>query len=332
MTMQHKKTHKPVAKAKTAGKTNTKPDSLVRCEVKLESGLWISPSSCEKFYIDEEAKFPEIIFEIKTNEIGPYKWEWNAKWVVMACPQKRGKNRFKANSSKIFQEKGSFDSASKRWKADLNSKVIGGDLTVKVIAGQDTFVRKILILGKDPSQSTVDAEIDTYAKSYLAETRITKEIFKQESHYHQFYSDDMPLTSFDNGYGLGQATSPPPSYEQTWDWKEHVKYIVTNVIHSKRNAAKNYLDKHGNYGDEELDTETLVYYNGANYHYYVWDEKSKKWAVNDQILCDPNQSNSGWNMTLKANKEKELKDLQDGKGTKPIYTGRCYAEHIKNSN
>jgi hypothetical protein len=26
-----------------------------------------------------------------------------------------------------------------------------------------------------------------------------------------------------------------------------------------------------------------------------------------------------------------LKELKDGLGTKPVHTGRCYAEHIKNS-
>jgi hypothetical protein len=73
----------------------------------------------------------------------------------------------------------------------------------------------------------------------------------------------------------------------------------------------------------------LVHYNGANFHYYVWNDKQKGWVVNEKVLCDPEQSNTGWNVSLVANQEKTLKELRAGEGTKPVYTGRCYAEHIK---
>jgi hypothetical protein len=115
-----------------------------------------------------------------------------------------------------------------------------------------------------------------------------------------------------------------------WNWKAHVKYIVEVVIKEKRDLAKKYLNKHGSYTDADLDMETLVYYNGANYHYLVWDEVKKKWRVNENVLCDPEQSNTGWDLKDAPNKNKTLQQLKAGEGAAPKYTGRCYAEHIKN--
>lgn len=321
---------KVIAKAKSGAKTNTAKGSLVQCEVSLEKGEWVSPASCQTFHIDEDAKFPDITFEIKTNEPGPYDWSWEIKWAVMACPQAKNKKRFKPKNAKTYSDTGSFTSDSKKWKADLG-KTIGGDLTVTVKAGSTTFIRKAAIRGKNPSESKINGEIDTYSATHATESRITKKIFKQESGYKHFYTDEMPLVSFDNGYGLGQATNPVPTYEQTWDWKKHTNYVVTSIIAGKKALAKRYLDQHGNYTDEHLDTETLVYYNGANHHYYVWDDKAKSWVVNSNVLCNPAQSNSGWNMSDKTNSGKTLDELKAGKGTKPIYTGKCYAEHVKSN-
>jgi hypothetical protein len=289
-----------VTKAKSAGKTNKVPGSLVKCEVNIESGEWLSPPSCATFRMDEEAKFPEIIYEIKTDEEGPYEWQWY------------------------------ITSTSKRWKADLNGKNIGGILTVKVKVGKTTFVRQTLIKGDEPGREKIIAELSRYIPTFPDETRLATKIFNQETGFRHFFSDGDPLVSFDNGYGLGQATNPVPTFEQVWSWKAHVKYIVELVVNEKRALAKEYLDKHGNYNNEDLDMETLVYYNGANYHYLVWNGGGKKWVVNDRILCDPEQSNAGWNMEKAENKGKTLQQLRSKEGAAPKYTGRCYAEHIKN--
>lgn len=321
---------KVIAKAKAAAKTNTKKNSLVKCEVTVDRGEWISPGTCQTFYIDDEAKFPEIIFEIKTNETGPYDWSWEIKWGVMACPQAKNKTRFSPKHAKTFSEKGAFTSDQKQWKVDLG-KTLGGDLTVTVKAGATTFVRKVKILGKSPTEAKINMEVDSYSTAYPTETKIAKKIFKQESRYNHFYTDEMPLVSFDNGYGLGQATFPEPTYEQVWDWKRHTKYIVTSVVAGKRAQAKRYLDKHGNYTDEHLEAETLVFYNGANHHYYVWDTKTSAWIANPNVLCDPAQSNSGWDMSKASNADKNLEELRAGKGTKVIYTGKCYAEHVQSN-
>jgi hypothetical protein len=322
---------KVVAKAEGAAKTNKNSGSLVRCDVKIEKGDWISPDSCAVCKIDADGKFPEICYEIRTESEGPFEWSWELKWIARACPQRRDKPRFTPRRQRTFFERGHFTSVSKKWTANLNEKSIGGELTVRVKAGANTFVRKTIIEGAEPGEEKILEELASFRLQYPDEVELAKKIFRQESKFCHFFSDNQPLMSFDNGYGLGQATEPAPTFEQVWNWKEHVKYIVTVVIKEKRSAAKKYLDKYGGYTKDDLDTETLVYYNGANYHYLVWDSTQKKWQENKDILCDSEQSNSGWDIKKAANKEKSLTQLRNGEGGNPVYTGRCYAEHIKNS-
>ncbi len=176
------------------------------------------------------------------------------------------------------------------------------------------------------------AELDSYVGTHAVEVNLAKKIFKQETRFRHLYSDRAPLVSFDNGYGLGQATSPIPSFEQVWDWKKHVAYIVKTVIVEKRKMAEDYLSDHRPYTDEQRDTETLVHYNGANYHYYVWDASNRKWVVNNEVVCDPDESNKGWPVSGLAAKDKTVESLRKSETIKPKYTGRCYAEHIKNSH
>lgn len=322
----------PVARAPNAGRTNKVRGSLVKCEVSLDSGDWISPDSCAVFKIDPTATFPEIVFSLKTDSGGPFHWSWELKWVVQACPQRRDRSRFKPKRPKAYVEKGKFVSQSAEWACDLNGKVIGGDLVVKVQTRASSYMRKVRIDATEPGRERIIEELDKYVAAFPDEARLAKKIFEQESRYHHLFSDEQPLVSFDNGYGLGQATTPEPSFEQVWNWKKHVEYVVTRVIAEKRRLARSYLDKHGSYTAEDLDAETLVYYNGANYHYLVWDKGEKRWNVNSGVLCDPDQSNTGWNMKAGANKGLTLDELRKGKGEKPVYTGRCYAEHIKNAN
>lgn len=321
----------PIAKSERAGKTNKIPGSLVKCEVKLEGGEWITPESCAVYRIDADAYMPSIDFEIKTDEKGPFNWSWDITWPVMACPQRKDKPRFKPQHNKTYREGGQFTSSEKKWRANFNELVLGGCLTVRVNTGTSKFVRKVMIKGTEPGAEKVMAELAKYEKGYSGEARLAKKIFKQETNFLHFFTDEEPLVSFDNGFGLGQATNPPPSFEEVWNWKKHVDYIVTKVIHEKRQSAKKYLDKHGMYTDDDLDMETLVFYNGANYHYLVWDGKLGKWVRNDSVLCDPAESNKGWDMNETSNKGKTVEQLRHGDGEKPKYTGRCYAEHVKNN-
>lgn len=321
------KNTKPVAVAKSAGKTNQVDKSLVRCEVKLEKGEWLSPDSCKVFYIDEEANFPDITYEIKTDEPGPYEWSWEIKWTGTACAQADGKKRFKPNSTALsFSEKGSFKSDYKKWKARADNLVIGGELTVNVKAGSTTFVRKSFVRGRNPDKKKVHAYLDANWND-KDDLVLIKKIFQQESRYRQFYSDEEPLVSFDNGYGIGQITNPKPNYVQAWNWKEHIKVVMNTFLPDKRTRAKNYLSKNGQASDtftqEQYDTETMAYYNGAG-RFYKWNEKEKAWKEDQATLCDPN-SNRSWEIADHPNKT--VKELLDEKA-KPEYTGHCYAKHI----
>lgn len=321
------KNKKVVAKAKSAAKTDQVKNSLIKCEVKLESGEWVSPDSCKTFYIDEDANFPEITYEIKTDEPGPYEWSWEIKWTGLACRQENGKKRFQPKSGALsFSEKGSFKSESKSWKASLNGLVIGGDFTVKVKVGTVTFVRKTFVRGKNPSIEKVNQYLDANWHN-LNDLALIKKIFQQESGYRQFYSDEAPLVSFDNGYGIGQITNPKPTYVQAWSWKEHVNTVMNVFLPDKRARAKEYLSQSGkapdSYNQEQFDTETMAYYNGAG-RFYIWDSSTKKWKENDTVVCDPN-SNRSWDKA--SHHDKTVKELLKEK-IKPKYTGHCYAKHI----
>lgn len=321
---------KPVAEAKSAGKTNAIKGSVIKCEVNLNNGNWKSPAPCATYYIDNNATFPEIAFEIETDAPPPYQWSWEISWTVKACRQQQNKNRFPPRKPKTYKASGVCQTSATKWIANLDKQILGGILTVKVKAGANNFTRKTIICGQQPDKAAIEAELQKYMVLHAKNVALAKLIFKQESNFRHFYSDEQPLVSFDNGYGLGQATTPMPSYEQVWNWKKHVEYIATKVLVEKRQMAKDYLDKHKNYTDEDWDTETLVYYNGANFHYLVWD--GKKWVKNENVRCDPQQSNKGWDLSQPENKNKTIDELRAGKGTAPKYTGRCYAEHIKQNN
>lgn len=319
----------PIAKSKSAGKTDGIENSLLRCEVNANAGEWIKPNSCEKFHITADAKLPEISFEFKTDSPPPYILEWSIRWIVQSCPQKKNKPRYKPKHAKTYTAHGNQNLTEKKWIANLNNQIIGGELTVNIKAGDDKFRRTVFILGTEPGKVLVSAYLDSTPDSDLAE--LVKKIFKQETNFTHYYSDEMPLVSFDNGYGLGQATNPPPDYEQAWNWKKHTDGILS-IVKSKRTLAKKYLSQnHSTYTQEQLDLETLAYYNGANYHYHTWDAKTQNWVVNTNIICEPKESNKGWDTAKEENKDKTLDELRKNKKSKPIYTGRCYAEHIKNA-
>jgi hypothetical protein len=108
-----------IAKAERAGKTNKTPGSLVKCEVKLEAGEWLSPESCSVYKIDSDARMPLINFEIKTDAEGPFNWSWDITWPVMACPQRKDKPRFNPQHSKTYRESGQFTSTEKNGRLIL---------------------------------------------------------------------------------------------------------------------------------------------------------------------------------------------------------------------
>jgi hypothetical protein len=324
---KHKKGHK------AAGTTNKTDKSLVKVVVKPDdAGEWVKPNTLDKFYIDDEANFPSIVFEIKTDAPGPYKWSWAMLWDAHVSGL-----REKARGKKVatFSDKGNFTQAEKSWDAKTINKVIGGTLTVTVEAGEEKFRRTVTVLAQQPSAEKI--------KAYLAAKNASalEKLLAQESKFkHLILADNEPVVAGDSGYGAAQLTNPIPKYPQIWSWKENIDAAI-KLIDEKKKVAKKWLDKHGAYTQDMLDTETISRWNGGNY--YEWSDKPDpgKWDRKKEILCDTKTGNIGWDTDIDANKDQTEDDLRKrdkGEYNKMkkgqtaehpwTYSGVCYADHV----
>lgn len=314
-------------------RTNKKKDSLVKTIVLEDTGKWIQPSSGEIFFIDEDAKFPSIIFEIETNEQGPYEWTWNLSWPAAVSGLKESTKRGKILKTFSFSEKNNFKQDTKKWLANFSGKIMGGTLTVQVKAGSELFKRSIYIRGKNPGEQRI--------KNFLAtidDVKGFEKLLEQESKFKNFInSDNQPVVAFDGGYGLTQMTNPAPNFMQVWNWKENVKG-GTNLYKQKQRNAKEHLSKHKRtYTDDQLKLETWSLWNGGNYH--IWDEINHVWIRNPNMLSDTQTGNIGWNMSNEKNKGKTETELhkrdKDEYKNPPKkanrlwdYSGVFYADHL----
>ena len=321
-----KKTH--VSKGQ---KTNKTKDSLVKVVVLEDIGKWVQPASGQKFYIDEDATFPSIVFEIETPQDGPYDWSWSISWAAAVSGIKVSAKRGKV--LKTFSLDKSFKSDSKSWKVDLSQLVLGGLLTVKVKTSEETFKRSVFILGKNPGEDRVKKYLDT-----IDNVKGFEKLLAQESHFKNFIIvDGYPITAFDGGYGLTQMTHPSPTFEQVWNWKKNIDGGAA-LYKEKQKSAKQYLSKKNRtYTDEQLKLETWSLWNGGNYH--VWDEQTKSWIRNPNILDDTQTGNIGWDVQKNENKgktENELHDRDKEQYKKPpksserlwMYSEVSYADHV----
>lgn len=331
---------KPVSKnvgfiAKEAGVTNDAQRSLVKVVARTTSGRWITPNAQQEFFIDEASNFPAITFEIDTDQPGPYAWSWTITWDAKVRPREnvaRGQSK-----KKTFIQNRIFNSDQKRWQADLDGKTLGGMLTVEVKAGKDTFIRAVIIKAKNPTVEAVKAFLDGMENVAGFELVIEK-----ESGFKNFINTDgEPMVTFDGGYGLTQMTNPAPTYEQIWNWKENVKG-GSGVYQGKQKIASVYLGKDSReFTEEQLKLETLSRWNGGSYH--VWSTAHKQWQRKENIQCDSETGNIGWDLNATVNKNKTEAELHDrDKGTyknprqdkkdenKWIYTGVCYADELTN--
>ncbi|CAD6559980.1 hypothetical protein LMG27952_07014 [Paraburkholderia hiiakae] len=318
------------------GSTNNNPDSLVKIVITNDSGDWIRPNSGAKFYIDEQANFPEIKFEFKSNAAPPYQWEWKIEWNAHVS----GLREQVRNGRKLkqFTDTGSFSSSEKIWKADLGSKVLGGKLIVTVKIGNDTFKRTVMILAKNPSETQV-----TDFLAGMQNVTGFDRLIAQEGKFKNFINaDNEPVVAGDAGYGMTQLTHPSPTYEQAWSWKANILGGAA-LYQEKQAGAKSYLGQHGrHHTDDQLSHETISRWNGGSYH--KWDEQSQTWVRTPEMLCDPSTGNMGWDTTVSANQNKsvselherdkdEYKKMRSGQTTDHPwkYSGVCYADHIEGS-
>ncbi len=319
--------------AKSAASTNKTPNSLVKVVVTATTGKWISPSAQKEYYIGEDATFPSIVFEIETADAGPYVWSWTITWEAKQRTRETGSRKDKI--LRTLSESGVFESGEKTWTADLHAKIIGGKLTLKVDTGSNVFQRSVTIKGKNPGEARI-----TELLKGISDVAGFESIIEQESNFKNFIAaDGEPLLSFDGGYGLTQMTNPAPSYEEIWNWEANVKG-GSALYQQKQKAAKTFLGKNKRaYTSEQLKLETWSRWNGGSYH--VWDDQAELWKRNENMLCDSNTGNIGWDVTASENRDKSESELRTrDKDTyanpkrdktasnKWKYTGVCYADHL----
>ena len=264
--------------AKKSAQTNKQSNSLVKTIVLEDLGKWIQPQAKQKFYIDEDANFPDITFEIETQESPPYTWSYQISWPAAVSGLKESSKRGK--TLKTFKkEKITFQQNEKQWKVDIG-EVIGGTLTVEVKTAKEKFKRSIYILGKNPEKAKVIAFLNT-----IEDVKGFEKIIQQETKFKNFINaDSLPVVAFDGGYGMTQMTNPAPTYEQIWSWKKNIE-AGTSLYKTKQKLAKQYLgQKNRAYSEEQLKLETWSRWNGGSYH--TWNEKAKSWERNPTMLCD----------------------------------------------
>ncbi|MRS17519.1 hypothetical protein GJV06_21805 [Enterobacteriaceae bacterium RIT691] len=315
-----------------AGSTNSTQDSVVRVVSAPATISWVRPNDNSTININTDATLPEIIFEFTSEEPGPYQWAWSIVWDAKSSGLKE---RARTGSVlKKFSKSGSFVSSEKIWVVDFGGDVIGGKLTVKVKVGQAEIERIINIKGQNPSAE----DITTFVNNQEGLSGFDK-LIAQETHSKNFINfDSEPITSFDQGYGMTQITNPAPTYTQVWSWKENI-LSGSSLYKQKQLEAKNYLGTHGSYTEEQLQHETFSRWNGGAYH--VWDPTLRQWTRKNNILCDSQTGNIGWDTDnpTNANNTEEVLHNRDSKQY-PLggsgqnedhpwrYTGICYADHI----
>ncbi|MBK4716681.1 MULTISPECIES: hypothetical protein [Tenebrionibacter/Tenebrionicola group] len=318
--------------AQNAGTTNNTPDSLVQIIATAENTTWVRPADNAEFKINADATLPDIVFEFATPAAGPYAWSWKITWDArMGVYENRRGSKVKRN----FTESGTFSSADKIWKANFGEgKVLGGNLSVSVKIGEITISRNIKISGQNPTE----ADVASYMATLEGGENLLK-LARHETHIKHFInSDGQPILSFDNGYGMTQATNPPPDYNTVWNWKANVN-AGRDLFQQKLNDARRYLSQHGNFTEEMVERDAIAMWNGG--HYYKWDSTKNSWVRKYNHLCDSTTGNIGWNMNRPENAGQTEQQLHvrdqptyrlGGNGQSAehpwVYSGLCYADTV----
>lgn len=270
----------------------------------------IRPARKAQFTIDHSPEWPTIEFE--TDGKGPHVWRWTISWGH-------------------YTRSGRAETDGPVWDATEAVTDLGGTLVVRARAGTKTASASVTIVGENPGEGEVEDYITAQPDSEGFE-----KIVVHESKGRHFDKKGNPKKSFDNGYGLCQLTTPPPKYEQVWNWKQNIDAGL-KLFAQKRATALAYLsqDKRS-YTTDQLKYETVCRWNGGSYH--VWDAKASAWVRKPDILCDSKTGNIGWDMTDANNKgktEAELHKRDAGSYSAPPdddahwkYSGVCYADAI----
>ncbi|WP_346827804.1 hypothetical protein [Serratia inhibens] len=318
--------------AQNAGTTNTTPDSLVQVVATAENTTWITPADNAEFKINADATLPDIVFEFSTQRPGPYEWTWSISWDAKIGVYE---NQRKTTVKRVFTESGTFSSGEKTWKANFGpDRVLGGSLSVSVKIGELTLSRNIKITGQNPNEADVVAFINT-----LEGAENLLKLARHETHIKNFInSDGQPILSFDDGYGMTQATIPPPDYNTVWNWKANI-VAGRDLFQDKMAQARRHLSTHGNFTEEMVEREAISLWNGG--FYYKWNEQTRAWERQYNHLCDSTTGNIGWNMNQPVNSGQSEAQLHTRdqptyrRGTagqsahnRWVYSGLCYADTV----
>ena len=63
-------------------------------------------------------------------------------------------------------------------------------------------------------------------------------IIDHEAKFKHFNAQNEPIKSFDDSYGMCQLTTPTPSFEQIWNWKNNVDGGLALFASSRCRVAK----------------------------------------------------------------------------------------------
>jgi hypothetical protein len=260
------------------------------------------------FTIAPDATWPSIPFQ--TDATGPHTWTWKIVW-------------------KSFTQSGTATTPSNQWDAQTAVTNLGGIFTVTAKAGNDTATISIEIKGINPTSAETIQFLATQTNSNGFDR-----ILQQESHLRNFDATGDPIHSFDSGYGMCQLTTPAPTYQQIWNWKQNIQAGLA-LFATKRAAAVAYLIQSGRAAtDDQIKYESVCRWNGGSYH--TWNDETG-WVRNPDILCDTTAGNIGWNMTDANNRGKTETDLHQrdrasychpSAATHWKYTGVCYADKV----
>lgn len=316
-----------------ASRTNDIQGSIIRVISVQPKTSWVKPNDKTIFNLNTDATLPEILFEFRTDESGPYEWKWSIKWDAKASGLKERARQGRV--LRMFSKSGFFTSTEKIWSVDFNGEVIGGELTVKVKVGNKEIERTVSIMGRNPDVE----DITTFVNEQDGLSGFDKLLEQETNSKHFINFDSEPITSFDQGYGITQMTNPTPTYTQVWSWKENILGGAA-LYRQKRQEALVYLSAHGRtYTEDQLQHETFSRWNGGSYH--VWEQVQQNWVRRNNILCDTETGNIGWDTNNPENSNRTEGELHDrdyeqyplgssGQNNEHPwrYTGICYADHI----
>lgn len=164
------------------------------------------------------------MIDVHTDAVGGVQWSWTIRW-------------------RDFRKSGTGDTNGNWVRMQPQLANLGGTLTITARAGGLSASVTVAIVGTNPSLT----EQRDFTRP-LPQGSDLLLILEHETHGRQFnigkVNHGQPIRSFDNGYGMAQLTTPRPTFERCWSWKENVRGGIA-LFAQKRSEAINYLNSEG---------------------------------------------------------------------------------------